>query len=165
MMVSKKKNDFCITVSTINGSGSATANSLILKAIFKMGVPVSGRNIFPSNIQGLPTWYSIRVNHQGFTGRVEHDDIIITMNPETIQSDLSYLSTPGLLLYDEDIVLTKVSNSITTISMPVAQLIEQSKTPPNLKTYLSNMVYVGILAYVLNIDIQKIKEALFQHIS
>ena len=163
MMTSKKVNDFCITVSTINGSGSATANSLLLKAIFKMGVFVSGKNIFPSNIQGLPTWYSIRVNQQGFMGRVEHDDIIIAMNPETIQSDLSYLQTPGLLLYDEDIILPEKSNSINAIPMPIATLISQSNTPSNLKTYLSNMVYVGILAFVLNIDLKKISEALYQH--
>ena len=95
-----KINDFGITFSTVNGSGSATANNTIQKAIFKMGIPVSARNIFPSNIQGMPTWYSMRVSKDGYLGRrLEKDDILIaSMNPETVQEDIGKLNRGGLLI-------------------------------------------------------------------
>ena len=84
-------NDFSLTFSTVNGSGSATANTTILRAIFRMGIPVSGKNIFPSNIQGLPTWYTIRVSKHGYTGRVEQDDIVVAMNQVSILEDIRFL--------------------------------------------------------------------------
>ncbi len=84
-------NDFCMTVCTVNGSGSATANSTLLRAMFHMGIPVSGKNIFPSNIKGLPTWFSIRVSKDGYLGRVAHDDIIVQMNPVTWEEDLNMM--------------------------------------------------------------------------
>ncbi len=87
-------NDFCITFSTINGSGSATANTTLMRALFKMGIPVSGKNTFPSNIQGQPTWFSLRVSDKGYFGRVEKDDIVVAMNPATLANDIKYLK-PG----------------------------------------------------------------------
>ena len=162
-MNSKIINDFCITICTINGSGSATANNIILKALFKMGIPVSGKNIFPSNIQGLPTWYSIRVNKKGFIGRVEHDDIIIAMNPNTIESDVTFLSENGVLLYDDQIPLPKLNSKVILYPIPIEKLLSESQSPANLKTYLANMVYIGILACLLNIDLLIVEELLLQH--
>src|SRR5512140_502962 len=95
-------NDFCITFSTVNGSGSATANNVLLRALFKMGIPVSGKNIFPSNIQGLPTWYTIRVNKDGFLARVERDDIVVAMNPATFTREVERLNPGGVLFYPDD---------------------------------------------------------------
>ena len=98
-----KINDFGITFSTINGSGSATANNTIQKAIFRMGIPVGARNIFPSNIQGMPTWYSLRVSKDGFIGRLEKDDILVAMNPESVVKDIGNLNSGGVLLINKNI--------------------------------------------------------------
>ncbi|HEY60819.1 MAG TPA: 2-oxoacid:acceptor oxidoreductase subunit alpha [Anaerolineae bacterium] len=156
-------NDFCITISTVNGSGSATANNTILKAIFKMGIPAVGRNIFPSNIQGMPTWYSIRVNKNYYLGRVEKDNILIAMNQETIEDDLNNLVPGGVLIYDKNLSFPKKLSEIFTYSIPVGFLLEQAKAPTYLRVYLANMVYVGALAFLLEIDLAKIEEVLKQH--
>ena len=162
-MGSKVINDFCVTIATVNGSGSATANNLILKALFKMRIPVSGKNIFPSNIQGLPTWYSIRVNKDGFLGRVEYDDIIVAMNPDSIASDINYLSQNGFLLHNDSVKIP--SNQVDHIiySMPVEKLLADCQCPQDLKIYLANMVYVGVLAKIINIDLDSIYASLKQH--
>jgi len=162
-MAKKVINDFCITISTVNGSGSATANNLILKALFKMGIPVSGKNIFPSNIQGLPTWYSIRVNKDGFLGRVEHDDIIIAMNPDSIVSDLEYLTRNGVLLHNESVKVPENKLDLIKYSVPVEKILTECQCPKELRNYLSNMVYVGVLARIINIDLEKIYDSLCQH--
>ena len=94
-MAEKIVNDFSITVGTVNGSGSQTANTTILRSIFKMGVPVSGKNLFPSNIQGLPTWYTIRVNKDGFTARREEHEIVVCMNPKSFAQDLAHVLPGG----------------------------------------------------------------------
>src|SRR5512138_2056150 len=96
-------NDFVITFSTVNGSGSATANTTLLRALFKMGIPVSGKNIFPSNIQGLPTWYTIRLSKDGWLARVEKEDIVVAMNPATFQRDVDRLVPGGVVFYSDDI--------------------------------------------------------------
>ena len=124
-MTEKIVNDFNITFSTINGSGSSTANSIILKALFKMGIPVSGKNVFPSNIQGLPTWYSIRVNKDGFLGRVERDDIIVEMNPETVITDEDHLNDNGVLIYNDQFTLPEFSKRIISYALPVEKIIYQ----------------------------------------
>src|SRR5512146_1271430 len=96
-------NDFGITFCTVNGSGSATANNTILRALFKMGIPVSGKNIFPSNIQGLPTWYTIRVNKDGWLARIEQDHVVVAMNPTTLARDVNRLVPGGAIFYADDI--------------------------------------------------------------
>ena len=158
-----KINDFEVTFSTVNGSGSATANNTIQKAIFKMGIPVSARNIFPSNIQGMPTWYSMRVSKDGYTGRLEKDDILIAMNPETANQDIMNLITGGLLLINQSIKITESRNDIAIYLMPVDELLKASEVPSNLNVYLANMVYVGTLAFLVGIDMEKIETALDQH--
>jgi len=156
-------NDFSITFSTVNGSGSATANNTLLRAIFKMGIPVSARNIFPSNIQGMPTWYNLRVSAAGYLGHTENCDILVAMNPETVQDDLDKLESNGLLLVNDDIPLKDVPQKINKVLMPVKAILESSGTAQNLSIYLANMVYVGVLACLLEIDLQKIEAALEYH--
>lgn len=156
-------NDFCITISTINGSGSATANNTLLRALFKMGIPVSGKNIFPSNIQGLPTWYTIRVSKDGYLGRVEKDDIVIAMNPATIAHEFTALVPGGVLLYPDDITISEAREDVFLYPMPVKKIVRESETPPMLRDYIANMVYVGVLAFLLAIDLKAIREALSIH--
>jgi len=158
-----KTNNFCITISTINGSGSATANTILLRAIFRMGIPVSGKNIFPSNIQGEPTWYSIRVSRDGYTARLEKDDIVVAMNPATIEHDLSYLVSDGVLFYSDEISLPSIPAGIATYKMPVKDLVKEAGVAANLRTYIANMVYVGIVGNILGIGLNDIRAALDFH--
>lgn len=156
-------NNFCITIGTINGSGSATANTTLLRALFKMGIPVSGKNIFPSNIQGLPTWYTIRVNKYGCLARLERDDIVVAMNPDTFLKDQEYIVPGGVLFYADDIKLPIIRNDIVTYPMPVKKLTIDSDAPPKMRDYVANMVYVGVLAQMLGIELDKIRMALDFH--
>jgi 2-oxoglutarate/2-oxoacid ferredoxin oxidoreductase subunit alpha len=158
-----KANDFGITFSTVNGSGSSTANNTIQKAIFKMGIPVFARNYFPSNIQGMPTWYSLRVSADGYGGRLEKDDILVAMNPETAEADIKNLNSGGLLLINKNIKIQNCRQDITTFSMPVEELLRSCEIPSNLNLYLANMVYVGALAFLIGINLEKIEIALDQH--
>ena len=162
-MTEKIVNDFCITFSTINGSGSATANTTILRALFKMGIPVTGKNIFPSNIQGLPTWYSIRLSKKGYRARLEKDDIVIAMNPATLAQEYDFVLPGGVILYPDDISLPKVREDIICYPMPVKALLQEVDAPPKLRDYIANMVYVGVLAQVIGIDLEKIRFALDFH--
>jgi 2-oxoglutarate ferredoxin oxidoreductase subunit alpha len=163
-MTGKIVNDFSITVGTVNGSGSQTANTTILRALFKMGIPVSGKNLFPSNIQGLPTWYTIRVNKDGFIARREEYDIMVCMNAQSFGRDLEVVQTGGAFFYDESIKMDVTRNDIVAYAMPVKEIMrEQSDVPSNLKDLVANMVYVGILAQMIGIDLEKIKAALQFH--
>jgi 2-oxoglutarate ferredoxin oxidoreductase subunit alpha len=157
-------NDFSITVGTVNGSGSQTANTTILRSLFKMGIPVSGKNMFPSNIQGLPTWYTIRVNKDGFIARREEHEIVICMNAQSFAQDLSDVTPGGAFFYDDSIKLDITRDDIIPYAMPVKTLMrEQKDVPSNLKNLVANMVYVGILAQIISIDFEKIKAALDFH--
>ncbi len=156
-------NDFCITFSTVNGSGSATANTTIMRALFRMGVPVAGKNIFPSNIQGLPTWYTIRVNKDGFLGRLEERHIVVAMNPNTFTRDYESLVPGGAFFYPDDVKQPIDRQDISTYPMPIKKLSREADVAPNLRDYLANMVYVGVLAQVIGIDLQKIYLALDYH--
>jgi 2-oxoglutarate ferredoxin oxidoreductase subunit alpha len=156
-------NDFCITFSTVNGSGSATSNTTILRALFRMGIPVSGKNIFPSNIQGLPTWYTIRVNKNGFLARLEERHIIVAMNVNTFARDLDSLVPGGVFFYSDDIKLPITRQDISAYPMPVKKLVQHADVPPNLRDYIANMVYVGVLAQIIGIDLEKIYQALDYH--
>lgn len=153
-------NDFCLTICTVNGSGSATANTTLLRALFHMGIPVSGKNIFPSNIKGLPTWFSIRVSKEGYLARVEHDDIIVQMNPSTFESDLTYDVPGGVVFYADHINLPITRDDVITYPMPVKDLIEEAEVPRNLRDYMGNMVYVGVVSQMLGIDLDRIEQAL-----
>ncbi len=156
-------NNFSITVATVNGSGSQTSNLTILRAIFKMGVPVSGKNMFPSNIQGLPTSYTIRVSKDGFLARREEQEIIVAMNPTTFINDMESVCPGGVLYYPDDVKIPVTRNDIVSYPMPVKQIIRDAGIPSNRRDYVANMVYVGVLAQMLHIDIDKIYQALYFH--
>jgi len=153
-------NDFCLTICTVNGSGSATANTTLLRALFHMGIPVTGKNIFPSNIKGLPTWFSIRASKDGYLARVAHDDIIVQMNPSTFEKDLTYDLPGGVVFYADHINLPLTRSDVIAYPMPVKDLIKEADVPRNLRDYMGNMVYVGIVSQMLGIDLEKIQQAL-----
>lgn len=156
-------NDFSITVGTVNGSGSQTSNLTLLRALFKMGIPVSGKNLFPSNIQGLPTWYTIRVNKDGFLARREEHEIVVAMNPTTFAEDLEKVIPGGAFFYADDINLEINRDDVVAYPMPVKEISRNSDAPSNLRTYVANMVYVGVLAQMLGIDLDKLYQALDFH--
>ncbi len=163
-MTQRIVNDFSITVGTANGSGSSTANNTILRALFKMGIPVSGKNLFPSNIQGLPTWYTIRVNGDGFTARRETHEIMVAMNPASFVRDLTNVAPGGAFFYADDIKLPINRADISVYPMPVKQLVRSNPDiPANLRDLVANMVYVGILAQMIGLDQSKIEMALKFH--
>jgi len=155
-------NDFCMTICTVNGSGSATANTTLLRALFHMGIPVSGKNIFPSNIKGLPTWFSIRVSDEGYLARVAHDDIIVQMNPSTFEDDLQYDIPGGVVFYADHIKMPIERDDIIVYPMPVKALIKQADVPRDLRDYMANMIYVGIVSQVLGIGLEFIHSALLK---
>ncbi len=156
-------NDFSITIATINGSGSQTANNTLLRAIHKMGVPVSGKNIFPSNIQGLPTWFTIRASKNGYLGRSEQTEILVALNRASLEEDIRGLAPDGICLYPDHEQLPIKRDDVTFYPMPVNELVKQSGAESRLKVYVANMVYVGTLAYLLKIDLEEIKAALTYH--
>jgi 2-oxoglutarate/2-oxoacid ferredoxin oxidoreductase subunit alpha len=162
-MVEPVINNFNITVATINGSGSQTSNLTLMRALFKMGIPVSGKNIFPSNIQGLPTWYTIRLNEDGFLARCEDQEIVVAMNPATFVKDMEGIIPGGVLFYDDSIKYPIIRQDIHTYPMPVKQSVKDSGAPSNLRDYIANMVYVGVVANVMGIDMDNIYLALDFH--
>lgn len=164
-MKAQKKiiNDFVITFGTVNGSGSATANTTIMRALFQMGIPVTGKNIFPSNIQGLPTWYTLRLSKQGYLARVEADDIVVAMNPNTIKEELIHLVPGGVLFYPDDVKVESNRDDIVFYPMPVKKIIKETDVSSQLRDYVANMVYVGIVAQMIGIKLETIHEALNFH--
>ncbi|HQF45968.1 MAG TPA: 2-oxoacid:acceptor oxidoreductase subunit alpha [Anaerolineaceae bacterium] len=153
-------NDFCMTVSTVNGSGSATANNLLLRSLFRMGIPVSGKNIFPSNIQGLPTWYTIRVSRKGYIGRVAKDDIVVAMNPATIAKEAPFISPGGVMFYADDLRISDLREDIIAYPMPVKKLVKEADVAPSMRDYIANMVYVGVLAQMIGIPLDVVYQTL-----
>ncbi|HEY3489483.1 MAG TPA: 2-oxoacid:acceptor oxidoreductase subunit alpha [Candidatus Deferrimicrobiaceae bacterium] len=153
-------NDFSITVATVNGSGSQTANNTLIRAIHKMGVPVSGKSLFPSNIQGLPTWFTIRVSQEGYMARREQAEILVAMNKASMPDDIRKLAPGGICLHPVDDPLPIRRDDVTFYPMPVDALVKQSGADAKLKPYVANMVYVGALAYLLHIDLKEIEAAL-----
>lgn len=162
--MNKVVNDFSIIVGTKNGSGSSTANNTILRAIFKMGIPVSGKNLFPSNIQGLPTWYSIRASKDGYLGRRDQQDIVIAINPDSFTRDLASVAPGGAFFYADDIKLPITRADVAIYPMPIKELVKKDpNVPADYRDLVGNMVYVGVLAHMIGIDIEKIQAALTFH--
>jgi 2-oxoglutarate ferredoxin oxidoreductase subunit alpha len=156
-------NEFSINIGTENGSGSQTANLTLLRAIFKMGIPVSGKNIFPSNIQGLPTWYKIRVSESGYAGRRKEADIVVAMNPKTFTEDQDDLVLGGVFLYDDEIKDPILRDDMILVPMPVKNLVKEANPHRDLRKLVANMVYVGVLAKLLGIELDPIRTALTYH--
>ncbi len=163
MSAKKIINNFSITLATVNGSGSQTANVTLLRALFKMGIPVSGKNLFPSNIQGQPTWYTIRLNKNGYTARCDEPEVVVGMNAASFTRDLASVSPGGAFFYSDDIKQPITRTDISIYPMPVKVISRASNVSPALREYISNMVYVGVLAQILGIDMASIKQALDFH--
>jgi 2-oxoglutarate ferredoxin oxidoreductase subunit alpha len=156
-------NDFSMTIATTNGSGSQTSNLTLLRALFKMGIPVSGKNLFPSNIQGLPTWYTIRVSKDGYLARRDVHEIVVAMNPNTFAEDQQKVTPGGVFIYADHIKQAITREDVFVYSIPAKELAKNSQTPANLRDYIANMVYVGVLAQLLGIQMDKVKLALDFH--
>lgn len=156
-------NDFSITVGTPNGSGSQTSNVTILRALFKMGIPVSGKNLFPSNIQGLPTWYTIRLSKDGYLARREEHEVVVAMNPDSFIHDVADVAPGGAFFYDDSIKLKINRTDIHAYPIPVGKLSRTVDVAAKLRNYIANMVYVGVVVQMLGIDMDKIYQALDFH--
>lgn len=153
-------NDFNIDVATVNGSGSQTSNMVLIRSLFKMGIPVTGKNFFPSNIQGMPTWYTVRLSRDGYLARRDGIEIVICMNPATVADDMQKVLPGGIILYDDSLPVAARRKDVMYFPMPVKELVKEANVPFNLKDYIANMVYVGFLAYLLNIDLKEVHAAL-----
>ncbi len=160
-------NDFAFKIATANGTGSASANGLIMQAIFRMGVPVTGKNVFPSNIQGLPTWYEIRVNRDGYTARTPHFDLMVAMNPATYQKDIAELRSGGWLLYDSTWPLdARLSRpDVTYLGIPLAEMCNAAFAGVRERILMKNIAYAGALSALLQIDTSLIRTLLTEKFS
>jgi len=153
-------NNMSIQVATVNGSGSQSSNTVLLRSIFQMGVPVSGKNLFPSNIAGLPTWYTIRANKDGYIARKKEIDFVIAMNPETAHEDVMSLAAGAAVLYDEPLGLDKLRNDLVFYAVPYDKLVAPVCPEAKLRKLVRNMIYVGVAAKLLEIDIAEIEKAI-----
>ena len=153
-------NDFSIRVATVNGSGSQTANLVLLRSIFQMGVPVSGKNLFPSNIAGLPTWYTIRANKDGYIARKAEIDLLVAMNPETAREDVLSLQPGAAVVYDEPLKLDGLRSDLIFYPVPFNDLVAEICTDAKLRRLVRNMIYDGVLANLLKIDRGEMDKAL-----
>jgi len=153
-------NDFSIQVATVNGSGSQTANLVLLRSILLMGVPVSGKNMFPSNIAGLPTWYTIRASKRGYVGRKKEVDFLVAMNPETAKEDVLTLEPGAAVVYDEPLKLNTLRNDLVFYPAPFDKLVAPVCPDAKLRRLVRNMIYDGILAKLLGIDLSLMEKAL-----
>jgi 2-oxoglutarate ferredoxin oxidoreductase subunit alpha len=155
-------NDFSIQVATVNGSGSQTANSVLMRAIFQMGIPVSGKNMFPSNIQGLPTWFTIRASKQGYTARKKEVDFLVAMNPETAREDVMKLDGGAAVVYDEPLKLDALRSDLHFYPVPFDKLVGPVCPEAKLRKLVRNMIYDGIVANLLSLDMEEVHKALLK---
>lgn len=153
-------NDFSIQVATVNGSGSQTANSVLLRAIFQMGIPVSGKNLFPSNIAGLPTWFTIRTSGKGYVARRRDSEIVVVMNPETAAEDVAAVKPGGVIVLNDQIQVPPIPEDRFVYAVPMQQLIAAVTTDVKLRRLVVNMIYVGVLAELIGISETEIERAL-----
>jgi len=163
----KSVNDFVIRFANVNGSGSASANNLFAKAIFRLGVPVSPKNIFPSNIQGLPTWYEVRVSEQGYQGRRGGYDFIVAVNGQTLEKDYDDLLPGGYFFYDSTRALSDhfKRKDITLIGMPLTDICNREIENPKLRPLLKNIIYVGALAHILDMEFSVLTDSIAKQFS
>ncbi len=152
-------NDFSIQVATVNGSGSQSANLVLLKSIFGMGIPVSGKNLFPSNIAGLPTWYTIRASKQGYVARRREIELLVAMNAETAREDILSLPAGGAAIYDESLNLKQYRDDVICYPVPFDKLTAAVCPEAKLRKLVRNMIYVGVVAQLLAIDLTEVEKA------
>jgi 2-oxoglutarate ferredoxin oxidoreductase subunit alpha len=149
-----------IQVATVNGSGSQSSNTVLLKSIFQMGIPVSGKNLFPSNIAGLPTWYTIRANKDGYVARKKEIDFLVAMNQETARDDVMTLAPGAAVLYDEPLNLSSMRQDLVFYSVPFDKLVAPVCPEAKLRKLVKNMIYVGVLAQLIDIEMAEIEKAI-----
>lgn len=158
-------NDFSINVATVNGSGSQSANSVLLKSIFGMGVPVSGKNLFPSNIAGLPTWYTIRASKDGYVARKRDTDILVALNPETAKDDILALPAGGVAIYEENMNLKQYRDDVVCYPVPFDKITAAVCPEAKLRKLVKNMVFVGVVAQILSIDLDVVEQGVRKQFS
>ncbi len=152
-------NDFSINVATVNGSGSQSANSVLLKSIFGMGVPVSGKNLFPSNIAGLPTWYTIRASKEGYVARTRNTEVLVALNPETAREDILSLPAGAVAIYEENMNLKQYRDDVVCYPVPFDKITASVCAEAKLRKLVKNMVYVGVVAYLLSLDLAVVEKS------
>ncbi|MDA2924585.1 2-oxoacid:acceptor oxidoreductase subunit alpha [Acidobacteria bacterium AH-259-L09] len=153
-------NDFSIEVATVNGSGSQSSNNVLMRAIFQMGIPISGKNLFPSNIAGLPTWFTIRASKDGYMARKKEIDILIAMNPETAREDVENLEPGRVVIYNEKLNLSKIRDDLVYYPIPFSNLAGEVVQDARLKKLIANIVYVGSAAELLGIEMAEVELAI-----
>jgi len=158
-------NDFSIKVATVNGSGSQSANSVLLKSIFGMGVPVSGKNLFPSNIAGLPTWFLIRASKDGYVARKRDPEVLVALNPDTARQDVLDLPVGGVAIYEENLDLKQYRDDVVFYPVPFDKITAEICPEAKLRKLVKNMVYVGVAAQLLSIDIGVVESGLRKQFS
>ena len=154
-----------IQVATVNGSGSQSSNTVLLRSIFQMGVPVSGKNLFPSNIAGLPTWYTIRANRDGYIARKKEIDFVVAMNAETAHEDVMSVAAGAVVVYDEPLNLRSLRSDLVFYAVPYDKLVAPVCPEAKLRKLVKNMIYVGVVAQLLQIDIAEVEKAIRQQFS
>ncbi|MCC7244036.1 MAG: 2-oxoacid:acceptor oxidoreductase subunit alpha [Saprospiraceae bacterium] len=152
-------NDFVVRFANVNGTGSASANNMFAKAVFRMGIPFSAKNIFPSNIQGLPTWYEVRISEKGYLGRRDGIDLMVSVNPQSLPQDVKSVSPGGYFVYDSTKILYQelVRDDITYIGVPMMEICMREYSDPRQRQLFKNMIYVGALSQLLNMDFEVFK--------
>src|SRR5947209_14423361 len=153
-------NNMSFQVATVNGSGSQSSNTVLLRSIFQMGVPVSGKNLFPSNIAGLPTWYTIRANKDGYVARKKEIDFLIAMKSETARDDVMSLDPGAAVLYDEPLKLSSLRDDLVFYSVAYDKLVAPVCPEAKLRKLVKNMIYVGVVAKLLDIDMGEVEKAI-----
>ena len=153
-------NDFSIQVATVNGSGSQSSNNVLMRAIFRMGVPISGKNLFPSNIAGLPTWFTIRASKEGHAGRKKEIDVLIAMNPGTAREDVESLAAGRVVIYDEKLNLSKIRDDLTYYPIPFSDLAGEVIKDVRLRKLIANIVYVGSAAELFGIEMTEVESVI-----
>jgi 2-oxoglutarate/2-oxoacid ferredoxin oxidoreductase subunit alpha len=153
-------NDFSICVATVNGSGSQSSNAVLMRSIFQMGIPVSGKNLFPSNIAGLPTWFTIRVNKDGYIARRRENDILVAMNPQTAFDDVKALKAGAVCISPVELRLHDVRSDVKHYQVPFGELAVKASENIKLRKLLTNMIYVGVIAELLGIDDQEVSTSI-----
>jgi 2-oxoglutarate/2-oxoacid ferredoxin oxidoreductase subunit alpha len=158
-------NDVSLQVATVNGSGSQSANTVLLRTIFQMGVPVSGKNLFPSNIAGLPTWYTIRASKDGWVGRKKEIDLLVAMNAESAREDVSSLRSGSAVVFDEPLGLGSVRDDLAFYPVPFDKLVQPISSDAKVKKLLRNMAYVGVVAHLLELEMPEVERAIGKQFS
>src|SRR5512136_391452 len=153
-------NDVCLQVATANGSGSQSSNTVLLRSLFQMGIPVSGKNLFPSNIAGLPTWYTIRASKDGYVARKKEVDLLVAMNPETAQDDVAGLPPGAAVVYDAPLALEGARTDLVFYPVAFDKVVEPVTGESRLRKLLRNMAYVGVVARLLDIEMAEVEAAI-----